>query len=53
MDKHPNSAHLGHRAIGTPYPSSKYMLYLPTEEELKCEIQHQRQLIEEGSKHDK
>jgi len=33
--------------------ASKYMLYLPTEEELKREIQHQRQLIEEGSKHDK
>ena len=32
--------------------ASKYMLYLPTEEELKREIQHQRQLIEEGSKHD-
>ncbi|MGP8337761.1 MAG: PDDEXK nuclease domain-containing protein, partial [Methanosarcinaceae archaeon] len=27
--------------------ASKYMLYLPTEEELKREIQHQRQLIEE------
>ena len=33
--------------------ASKYMLYLPTEEELKREIQHQRQLIEEGKKHDK
>ena len=33
--------------------ASKYMLYLPTEEELKREIQHQRQLIEEGSKNDK
>ena len=33
--------------------ASKYMLYLPTEEELKREIQHQRQLIEEGSKHEK
>jgi len=32
--------------------ASKYMLYLPTEEELKREIQHQRQLIEEGSHHD-
>lgn len=32
--------------------ASKYMLYLPTEEELKREIQHQRQLIEEGAKHD-
>ena len=27
--------------------ASKYMLYLPTEDELKREIQHQRQLIEE------
>lgn len=33
--------------------ASKYMLYLPTEEELKREIQHQRQLIEEESKQDK
>ena len=32
--------------------ASKYMLYLPTEEELKREIEHQRQLIEEGSNHD-
>ena len=32
--------------------ASKYMLYLPTEEELKREIQHQRQLIEEGLIHD-
>ena len=30
--------------------ASKYMLYLPTEEELKHEIQHQRQLIEERLK---
>ncbi len=32
--------------------ASKYMLYLPTEEELKREIEHQRKLIEERSNHD-
>ena len=32
--------------------ASKYMLYLPTEDDLKREIQHQRQLIEDGENYD-
>jgi len=32
--------------------ASKYMLYLPTEEELKREIEHHRQLLEERANYD-